>query len=130
MKFIVPKNRTEILAFLNSIESKFELEGTKKANLRFVLEELLTNSLIHSQSNSLPLEIKIEIINEDFFIEYNDYSEIFDIFSHYSENQNLCTDIDDMQEGGLGIFLIFNLIKNYEFHYDYKQFKNIMKFNI
>ncbi|WGL60025.1 ATP-binding protein [Pigmentibacter sp. JX0631] len=130
MKFIVPKNRTEILAFLNSIEKIFDIDKNKIANLRFVLEELLTNSLKHSQSNLQPLEIYIEFTNEKFSIEYNDYSEIFDIFSHYSENQNLCTDIDDMQEGGLGIFLIFNLIRNYEFHYDPKQIKNTMKFNV
>jgi hypothetical protein len=49
---------------------------------------------------------------------------------NWTNPENMEDNINKMEEGGLGIFLIFNLIKNYQFFYDKKHLKNIMKFNI
>lgn len=130
MIFKVNKNKKDVIHFLSTVGKYLDVDKSKIAHLKLVLEELLTNSIKHSDNSLIPIEIKITTSESDLHIEYHDYSEIFDIYEHYLNNNNLDTRLSEMQEGGFGIFLIFNIIKNYEFFYDQKQFKNTMKFNL
>lgn len=130
MKFKVNKNGKDVIEFLKNIENEFDIEKSKIANLRFVLEELLTNSIKHAAHNLKPVEISIVLNDNNIAIEYHDHSELFNIHEHFNNKSDFDINLDEMQEGGLGIFLVFNLIKDYEFFYDNNQLKNIMKFNL
>ncbi|WP_397600291.1 ATP-binding protein [Silvanigrella sp.] len=130
MIYKVSKTKLDVIRFLNFVENSLDIEVTKKGNLKLVLEELLTNSINHTSNNIKPLEIEIDVHNDSINIEYHEYSDLFNIYDYYNEKDIMEDNINKMEEGGLGIFLIFNLIKNYQFIYDKKHLKNIMKFNI
>lgn len=130
MMYRVDKTKTDVIRFLNFVDTDLKIEESKKGNLKLVLEELLTNSINHTSNNVKPLEICIDIHENSINIEYHEYSDLFNIHDFYNENSEIEGRVDSMEEGGLGIYLIFNLIKDYQFSYDQKHLKNIMKFNI
>lgn len=130
MIYKINKTKADAIHFLSFVENDLEIERTRKEKLRLVLEELLMNSLHHSSKNKEPLEINISIHDSCIDIEYHEYSEIFNIVEYYQKNSSIGNKINDMEEGGLGIFLIFSLVKKYEFYYDKSRFKNIMKFKL
>ena len=130
MIYKVNKTKDDAIRFLNFIENDLTVEKMKKDKLKLVLEELLMNSLNHSSKNIKPLEIEIDINDSYIDIEYHEYSELFNILDFYEKNHNILEKMENLEEGGLGIFLIFNLVKKYEFFYDKTRYKNIMKFKI
>ena len=130
MIYKVSKTKSDVIRFLNFVENSLEIDVIKKGNLKLVLEELLTNSINHSSNNLKPLEIGIDVHNDCINIEYHEYSEFFNIYDYYNGSDIMEDKINRMEEGGLGIYLIFNLIKNYQFFYDQKHLKNIMKITI
>ena len=130
MIYKVNKTKADAIRFLNFVENDLLLEKTRKVNLKLVLEELIMNSLHHSSKNIEPLEINIDISDTNINLEYHEYSEIFNILDYYNKNKLIGEKIANMEEGGLGIYLIFNLVKKYEFYYDKARFKNIMKFKL
>lgn len=130
MIYKVSKTKSDVIRFLNFVENSLEIDVIKKGNLKLVLEELLTNSINHTSNNLKPLEIGIDVHNDSINIEYHEYSDFFNIYDYYNGSDIMEDKINRMEEGGLGIYLIFNLIKNYQFFYDQKHLKNIMKFNI
>lgn len=130
MIYKVNKTKADTIHFLNFIEEDLAIEKARKEKLKLVLEELLTNSLHHSSKNIEPLVINIDIYDSFIDIEYHEYSEMFNIIEYYKNNYSTEERVNNLEEGGLGIFLIFNLVKKYEFIYDKVLFKNIMKFKI
>lgn len=130
MIYKVKKSKDDAIRFLNFLELNLTVEIDKKNKLKLVLEELLMNSLNHSPKNIQPLEINITTNDTDIYIEYHEYSEYFNIIDFFNKNFLSNKNITPHEEGGLGIFLIFNFIKNYDFFYDEKEFKNILKFKL
>ncbi len=130
MIYKVNKTKEDAIRFLNFVKNELNVEENRKDILKLVLEELLMNSLHHSSKNIDPLEIDIDINDSFIDIEYHEYSELFNIIEFYEKNHNMLEKIDHLEEGGLGIFLIINLVKKYEFIYDKARYKNIMKFKI
>ena len=130
MLYKVNKTKNDAIQFLNLVEKEIQVEKQKKENLKLILEELIMNSLHHSSKNNMPLEIEIDINELSVDIEFHEYSESFNILEYYNKNSCVQDRIENFEEGGLGIFLIFKLVKKYDFYYDKFLCKNIMKFKL
>jgi len=140
MQFRIPKDKNEIVHFLDSLEhSCFISDETRFYKLRLVLEELLTNSLNHIcldsrfRENDTEDKIEIDIENSNLrtHVIYRDPAHKFDMFKHYESNrQYLTKKAENFEEGGLGLMLILQFASELKYFYDEVCCQNIIEFQI
>lgn len=117
-----------LISFVSSFAHEHGFSGGKISHIELGLEEILVNIINHAYKES-GIDGAIEITckftdNQTIIIEIKDSGKPFDIFSVHEPDLN--AGIEDRQIGGLGIFLVKQLMD--EVRYSREQDRNKLTF--
>lgn len=132
MQYRISKDKKNITSFLNSLEDlPISFDEMRSYKLRLILEELLMNSLSYANDSEETLEI--DICNDPLKtqVTYRDFSKMFNIVDYYEKNKDTLQEkTENLEEGGLGLMLIFQFADNLTYSYDENHNKNTIQFQL
>lgn len=132
MLYRILKSKSHIIDFLNSLdELPIGFDDMRTCKLRLILEELLTNSLNHADESNEFLEIDINNDPLKTDVTFSDSSKMFNIVDYYHKyKSDIQEKVENFEEGGLGLMLVFQFADNLNYYYDENKSKNVIRFQL
>ncbi len=116
---LYPK-KEELAPLIDFVTSSVNLEYADQFKLELVIEEIFVNIVTYSNATSLTISVDIneyiELIFIDNGIKFNPL---------IAPDPDISSEIDEREPGGLGIFLVKELMD--DIIYEYKDDKNYLK---
>lgn len=132
MRYQILKSKSNIINFLNSLENlPIGFDEMRSSKLRLILEELLTNSLNYANDSQEILEIDINNDPLKTHVTYSDFSKMFNIVEYYEKYKEIIQEkVACLEEGGLGLMLVFQFADDLKYYYDENHNKNVIQFQL
>jgi serine/threonine-protein kinase RsbW len=118
-------SHADLLTAVNHFCEQLKLSKTLQYQLVLIVDELVTNSLLHGRcsEDNLPIEVTIEDHDTDLIITIVDSGMPFDPTLY---NCPPCTDANAMVPGGVGLCLVRNLSKTMHYYHQDQQNKIVV----
>ncbi len=100
------KNMKDILTFVQCICEKADIDTSTCLDVKLAVEEICMNliSYAYEKTGPGPIRLKIQIDESRIIINIYDQAPPFD--PEDAPIPDICADVDDMKIGGLGLFIV------------------------
>lgn len=133
MKQLVVESKIEnvdlVLEFVNSFLDEMNVLPKIKNQLGIAIDEIYSNVAYYAyKNNTSPITIEIDMLNDTFIMRFIDSGIPFNPLEKEDPDINL--DIEERKAGGLGIYIVKQMMDSMEYAYLNKQNILTIKKNI
>jgi serine/threonine-protein kinase RsbW len=112
----------ETVAFVEDFCARYGVGQGDRLRLTLIVEELFTNTVVHGHGGGADSAICIElsIDDDDVTVFYEDSAPAYDVLATIAAGApaDVAASIDSRAVGGLGVFLVGQLIRTARYAYD------------
>ena len=111
------KNLSKIQKFIHRVAQKLRLNEQVESDIQLAVEEAYTNIVQHAyEGKKEKVELNVEYQGDSFIVVFTDYGKMFE--PEALPPPDLTSDIEERPIGGLGLYLIRQMMDEVKFTFD------------